>query len=38
MMKKWSDLSILEVADLYRHKEMSPVELVGNTFERLKDQ
>lgn len=36
-MKKWSDLSILEVADLYRQKEMSPVELVGNTFERLKE-
>ncbi|MEH7885159.1 amidase [Bacillus sp. JJ1609] len=36
-MKKWSDLSILEVADLYRRKEMSPVELVGNTFERLKE-
>jgi aspartyl-tRNA(Asn)/glutamyl-tRNA(Gln) amidotransferase subunit A len=37
MMKKWSDLSILEVADLYRRKEMSPVEFVGSTFEKLKE-
>ena len=36
-MKKWFDLSILEVADLYRRKEMSPVEFVGSTFERLKE-
>jgi aspartyl-tRNA(Asn)/glutamyl-tRNA(Gln) amidotransferase subunit A len=37
MMKKWFDLSILEVADLYRRKEMSPVEFVGSTFEKLKE-
>jgi aspartyl-tRNA(Asn)/glutamyl-tRNA(Gln) amidotransferase subunit A len=37
MMKKWSDLSILEVAELYRRKELSPVELIGSTFERLKE-
>ncbi|GAM13206.1 amidase [Mesobacillus selenatarsenatis] len=37
MMKKWSDLTILEVAELYRRKELSPVELVGSTFERLKE-
>ena len=37
MMKKRADLSILEVADLYRRKELSPVELVGSTFERLKE-
>ncbi|MDQ0413262.1 MULTISPECIES: amidase [Mesobacillus] len=32
---KWSELSILEVADLYRKKELSPVEFVGRTFEKL---
>ncbi|MCM3666249.1 amidase [Mesobacillus subterraneus] len=37
MMKKCSDLSILEVAELYRRKELSPVELVRSTFERLKE-
>ncbi|MFT9597339.1 amidase [Mesobacillus sp.] len=36
-MKKFSDLSILEVAELYRRKELSPVELIGSTFERLKE-
>lgn len=37
MMKQWSDLSILQVADLYRKKELSPVELIVSTFERLKE-
>ncbi|WP_415813205.1 amidase [Mesobacillus thioparans] len=30
-------MSILQVADLYRQKELSPVELIGSTFERLKE-
>ncbi|MEH7502998.1 amidase [Neobacillus drentensis] len=33
-MKKWYELSILEVADLYRKREMSPVDMVRNIFER----
>ena len=33
-MKKWYELSILEVADFYRKRELSPVELVRNIFER----
>lgn len=37
MMKQLSDLSILQVADLYRRRELSPVELIGSTFERLKE-
>lgn len=37
MMKKWQELSILEVADLFRRKELSPVELIGSIFERLED-
>jgi aspartyl-tRNA(Asn)/glutamyl-tRNA(Gln) amidotransferase subunit A len=37
MMKQWADLSILQVADLYRRKELSPVELIGSTFNRLKE-
>ena len=37
MMKKCSDLSIMKVAELYRRKDMSPVELVRTTFERLKE-
>jgi aspartyl-tRNA(Asn)/glutamyl-tRNA(Gln) amidotransferase subunit A len=37
MMKQCADLSILQVADLYRGKELSPVELIGSTFNRLKE-
>ncbi|WP_214903661.1 amidase [Bacillus sp. ISL-55] len=37
MMEQLFDLSILQVADLYRRKELSPVELIGSTFERLKE-
>jgi aspartyl-tRNA(Asn)/glutamyl-tRNA(Gln) amidotransferase subunit A len=33
-MKKWYELSILEVADLYRKRDLSPLELVRNIFER----
>ncbi len=36
-MKKWHELSILEVADLYRRQELSPVELVMNSFRRLEE-
>jgi aspartyl-tRNA(Asn)/glutamyl-tRNA(Gln) amidotransferase subunit A len=36
-MKKWHELSILEVANLYRKKELSPVELVQNIFSRLEE-
>ncbi|MBT2692079.1 amidase [Bacillus sp. ISL-55] len=36
-MEQLFDLSILQVADLYRRKELSPVELIGSTFERLKE-
>jgi aspartyl-tRNA(Asn)/glutamyl-tRNA(Gln) amidotransferase subunit A len=33
-MKQWYELSILEVAELYRKRELSPVEMVRNIFER----
>jgi len=35
-MKQWYELSILEVAELYRKIELSPVEMVRNIFERYK--
>jgi aspartyl-tRNA(Asn)/glutamyl-tRNA(Gln) amidotransferase subunit A len=34
-MKKWHELSILEVADLYRRLELSPLEFIANIFNRL---
>jgi aspartyl-tRNA(Asn)/glutamyl-tRNA(Gln) amidotransferase subunit A len=36
-MNQWYELSILEVADLYRKLEMSPVEIVRNIFERYQE-
>jgi aspartyl-tRNA(Asn)/glutamyl-tRNA(Gln) amidotransferase subunit A len=34
---KWPELSISEVAALYRGKELSPIEFVGSTFEKLNE-
>ncbi|RHW38037.1 amidase [Neobacillus notoginsengisoli] len=37
-MKKWHELSIVELAHQYRTKEISPVEIVDATFQRIKEQ